>query len=174
MKIKNEQEALNHIQTYLLFELRNETFAANVNNVINILEIKEITKIPQSPDYLKGVINQQGSVLPVVDLRIKFGMPEVEFSKDTCIIVFQLNIEGEDVTVGAIVDCVKEVLEIEDSTIDPVPSIGTKYRTDFMNGMWNIDERFIMILNIENVFNSDEPMIINELNKNELSEELIN
>ena len=165
MKTKtNKTENLNRVQTYLSFELNKDTFAANVKNVINILEMKEITQVPQSPDYLKGVINLRGNVLPIVDLRVKFGMPDVEFLRDTCILVLQINDKDEEIILGAIVDSVKEVLEIEEASIEPAPSIGTKYHPEFINGMWKIDEHFIMILNIENVFTSDETLVIKELN----------
>jgi purine-binding chemotaxis protein CheW len=155
-KKKNDKENADAIHTYLSFQLGNETFAANVTNVVNILEMKPITEVPQSPNYIKGVINLRGNVLPVADMRIKFGLPEIEVNKDTCILVLHINVDGEDVMLGALVDSVKEVLEIEESKIEPTPSIGTKYRADFIQGMWMIEEDFIMLLDMNKIFSVDE------------------
>ena len=153
--MKNE-EVTNSISTNLSFMLDNEVFATNVENVLEILEVRPITKVPKSPEYIKGVINLRGSVLPVVDLKRIFGLPPVEISEDTCIIVLSVEIDGEQITLGALVDAVKEVLEIAENTIEPAPSIGNKYNADFLQGMWKKDEDFIMLLNVNNVFAHEE------------------
>ncbi|OFX26471.1 MAG: hypothetical protein A2041_00520 [Bacteroidetes bacterium GWA2_31_9b] len=157
---KNEPPNFNHVLTYLSFELNNEIFAVNVENVINILEMKKITSIPKSPEYFKGIINLRGKALPVVDLRIIFGINNLKFTNDTCILVLQIKVEGEEILLGAIVDCVKEVLELEQNYIEPVPSIGTKYHPDFINGIWKMDERFIMLLDLDNVINPKDILIV--------------
>jgi purine-binding chemotaxis protein CheW len=144
------------VQTYLSFQLSAEVFAINVSKVINILEMSHITKIPKSPDYMKGVINLRGTVLPVVDLRIKFGLPEKEATVDTSIIVLSIDLGGEPVLVGILVDAVKEVLELKNSEIAPSPTIGSKYNSGFIEGMWRMEEKFIMILDINKVFSTDE------------------
>ncbi len=144
----NNEEAVHSISTNLSFMLDNEVFATNVENVLEILEVKPITKVPKSPEYIKGVINLRGSVLPVVDLKRVFGLPPVEISEDTCIIVLSVNIDGEQITLGALVDAVTEVLEIAQDTIEPAPSIGNKYNADFLQGMWKKDDDFIMLLNV--------------------------
>ena len=150
------------LQSYLTFRLGQEVFAAHVSKVLNILEMQHITKVPQAPDYMKGVINLRGKVLPVVDLRIKFSMPATEETVDTCIIVLNFELEGETIMLGALVDAVREVLEISDDNIDPSPSIGTKYNTNFMQGMYRVDENFIMILDIDRVFSLDEQLHLAE------------
>lgn len=150
------QTTAENISTYLSFKLGDETFAANVEKVINILEMQPITKVPHSPEYMKGVMNLRGSVLPVIDLRIKFGMPEEEITKDTCVIVLNIVMEDERVFVGALVDAVKEVIEIDMDKTEAAPSIGTKYKADFIHGMWKHKESFIMLLNIDMVFTEDE------------------
>lgn len=149
-------EKNSEINSYLSFRLDSEVFAANVSRVINILEMQPITKVPQSPEYMKGVINLRGRVLPVVDLRIKFGLPEAATTVDTCIIVLNIELEGEEIMVGAMVDAVKEVLELKDEDIAPSPTIGTKYNNEFIDGMYRVDENFIMILNINKVFSTEE------------------
>ncbi len=149
------------IQTYLSFRLGNETFATNVQKVLNILELKPITKVPHSPDYMCGVINLRGNVLPVVDMRIKFGMDKVQATIDTCIIVLNVDISGEEVMLGIMVDAVSEVLEIDENLIEPSPSIGTRYKADFIKGMWRHgDDDFIMLLNIDLIFSTNEVVLL--------------
>lgn len=150
------EKNLDQINSYLSFKLGEETFAANVSKVLNILEMTEITKVPRAPEYMKGVINLRGSVLPVVDTRIKFGMPATEYTSNTCILVMEVEVDGEQVQVGGLVDAVQAVLEIEKEDILPPPSIGSKYRSEFISGMAKIDDRFIMLLNMDRVFSSDE------------------
>ena len=144
------------VKTCLSFKLSEEVFAINVSKVINILEISHITKIPKAPDYMKGVINLRGTVLPVVDLRIKFGLPEKETTVDTSIIVLSIDLNGEAVLIGTLVDAVREVLELKNDEISPAPTIGTKYNSGLIEGMWRVEEKFIMILDIDKVFSTDE------------------
>ncbi len=146
----------NKIQTYLSFKMSEEVFAINVSKVINILEIRHITKVPKSPSYMKGVINLRGTVLPVVDLRSKFGLPEAQNTVDTSIIVLNIEKEGEIIMLGTLVDAVREVLELKDEEIAQSPSIGTKYNSGFIQGMYRVDEHFIMILDIDKVFSIDD------------------
>lgn len=156
------QEKINEVQTYLSFKLSEEVFAINVLGVLNILEMSKITRIPKAPEYLKGVINLRGTVLPVVDLRIKFGLPVIDVSVDTSIIVLSINLNGEEVLVGIMVDSVKEVLELKTNEIAPSPTIGTKYNTGFIEGMFRTDDKFIMILNINKVFETEEVLEFRE------------
>ena len=144
------------VQTYLSFKLSEESYAINVTKVLNILEMSEITKIPKTPVFMKGVINLRGTVLPVVDLRIKFGLPEKENTVNTAIIVLSIDFDGEAVLIGILVDAVREVLELKNEEIAPTPSIGTKYNSGFIDGMWRQDDKFIMILDIDKVFSTDE------------------
>jgi purine-binding chemotaxis protein CheW len=144
------------INSYLTFKVGGENFAANVNKVLNILELSPITKVPQAPEFMLGVTNLRGSVLPVIDSRIKFGMPVTEFTKNTFIIVLELLIEGVMVQIGALVDSVNEVLEIDDEDILPPPSVGSKYKTDFINGVINVNDTFVMVLDIDKVFSTEE------------------
>lgn len=144
------------VNSYLSFRIGSETFAADVANVLNILEMTTITQVPKSPDYMKGVINLRGTVLPVIDSRIKFGIKETEITSNTCIIVLELHIGGEPLMIGAVVDAVQEVLEIEQSELLPPPNIGTNFRSENLKGMAQSDEGFIMILDAEQVFASTE------------------
>lgn len=157
MSINKDQE----VKTCLSFRLGEEVFAIDVSKVINILEMSHITRIPKAPEYMKGVINLRGTVLPVIDLRTKFGLPEKEATVDTSIIVLSIDLAGEPVLIGTLVDAVKEVLELKTNEIAPSPTIGTKYNTGFIEGMWRTDEKFIMILDIDKVFSTDEVIDFN-------------
>lgn len=158
MTINREEE----VKTFLSFQLDEEVFAINVFKVINILEMSHITRIPQSPAYMKGVINLRGTVLPVIDLRTKFGLPEKEITVNTSIIVLSLEVTGEPILLGILVDAVKEVLELKTADLSPSPTIGTKYNSGFVEAMWRIDEKFIMILDIDKVFSTEEVIDISQ------------
>ena len=144
------------IDSYLTFRLGGEDYAAHVNKVLNILEMTRITKVPKAPDYMKGVINLRGMVLPVIDTRIKFGMPETEYTDKTCIIVMDLEIDSELVHVGALVDEVVAVLEINESQLEPPPGIGNSFRLDFITAVAKVEDNFIMILDLIRIFSTGE------------------
>ncbi|HPF93502.1 MAG TPA: chemotaxis protein CheW, partial [Tenuifilaceae bacterium] len=150
------QENLSKINSYLSFKLGEEEFAAHVGKVLNILEMTKITEVPKAPEYMKGVINLRGTVLPVIDTRIKFGMTPTEYTTNTCIIVLDIEVDNETIQVGALVDAVQAVLEIDKTKIMPPPSIGSKYRSEFIEGVASIDEKFIMILNMDAVFSTED------------------
>jgi purine-binding chemotaxis protein CheW len=141
-------------RSFLSFKLASEHFAINVMKIMEILEVPKITKVPHAPTYLIGVVNLRGGVLPVIDTRIKFGLEPTEFTVNTCIVVLNIRINDESVVVGALVDSVSEVFEIEESQVQPSPSIGAKYQADFIQGMIKIKEQFMMLLNIDKVFSS--------------------
>ncbi len=149
-------ENLNVSNSYLSFKLENETFAVTVERVHEILEIPTVTKVPKSPDFMTGVINLRGNVLPVIDTRIKFGLAKTDFTVDSCIIVLYIMMENEQITIGALVDSVQEVLELSSEKILPSPALGSKYKAEFIQGMIKNDEHFIMVLNIDEVFSINE------------------
>ena len=148
---------------YLTFKLDEEVFALDVAKVREILDFTDITKVPQTPDFMRGVINLRGSVVPVVDMRLKFGMSMTEKTVNTCIVVVEVATEGETTVLGALADSVQEVIELDPDQIEPAPRIGTKLRTDFIRGMGKHDGRFIMILDIDKVFSSDEITLVQEV-----------
>ena len=141
---------------YLTFKLDDEVFALGIDKVREVLDYTSVTKVPQTPDFMRGVINLRGSVVPVVDMRLKFGMAKTEKTVNTCIIIVEINLEGETAVLGALADSVQEVLDLEPHQIEPAPKIGTKLRTDFIRGMGKRDEQFIIILDIDKVFSGAE------------------
>jgi purine-binding chemotaxis protein CheW len=141
---------------YLTFTLADEVFAVDVARVREILEMPGITKVPQVPDFMRGVINLRGCVVPVIDLRLKFGMEETAQTVNTCIIVVEVAMDGENVVLGALADSVQEVIEMEPSQIEAAPHIGTHLKTEFLKGMGKHNEHFVMILDIDKVFSDAE------------------
>ncbi len=154
--------------SFLTFKIADELYAVNVSKVLSILELTKITKIPRTPEYIRGVINLRGIVLPVVDLRIKFGLETAAFTNNTCILVMELQLDEETVKLGGLVDSVQEVLEIEDKDILPAPNFGQKFRSEFIEGMYKTDNTFVMILDIEKIFTEGE---LTALNSNILFQE---
>jgi len=141
---------------YLTFKLADEIFAFDVAKVREILEMVSITKVPQTPNFMKGVINLRGSVVPVIDLRLNFGMQCTEQTVNTCIIVVEVNLNGVPLVFGTLADSVQEVVEMEPDLIEPPPQLGTKLNTECIKGMGKVDTDFVMILDIDRVFCSDD------------------
>jgi len=141
---------------YLTFKLDDEVFALDVAKVREILEYIGITKVPQTPDFMRGVINLRGSVVPVIDLRLKFGMSATARTVNTCIIVVEVDQEDEALVLGLLADSVQEVIEMEPEQIEAAPHIGTRLNTDFIKGMGKYDNRFVMILDIDKIFTGEE------------------
>ena len=141
---------------YLTFNLADEIFAFDVSKVREILELTSITKVPQTPDFMRGVINLRGSVVPVIDLRLNFGMQCTEQTVNTCIIVVEVNLLGESIVLGVLADSVQEVVEMEPDLIEPPPQLGTKLNTEFIKGMGKVENDFVMILDIDKVFSAED------------------
>ena len=141
---------------YLTFKLGNEIFATDVAKVREVLDLTTITAIPRTPDFMAGVINLRGSVVPVVDLRLCFEMSKTESTRNTCIVVVEVLLDNESTVIGALADSVEEVIDLEPDQIQPAPRIGTQIRTDFIKGMGKRDTQFIMILDIDRVFSAEE------------------
>jgi purine-binding chemotaxis protein CheW len=141
---------------YLTFVLENELFALNIGSVREVLELASITKVPRTPEFIRGVINLRGRAVPVVDLRMKFGMGETRRTVNTCIIIVEVELDGESTVLGALADSVQEVYEMESSQIEPPPRMGTRIKAEFITGMGKSGDRFIVILDINKVFSAEE------------------
>jgi purine-binding chemotaxis protein CheW len=149
-------EGINETTQYLSFHLDEEEFALEISRVREVLDFTRITKVPRAPSFMKGVINLRGSVVPVVDLKEKFGIRETEKTVLTRIIICEIALDGDLTVIGALADSVHEVMDIEPRDIEPAPKIGTRLDTDFLKGMGKRDEKFVMILDIDRVFSIDE------------------
>jgi purine-binding chemotaxis protein CheW len=147
---------------FLTFKLGDEVFALDISKVREVLDFTTVTKVPRTPEFMRGVINLRGSVVPVVDLRLKFGMTKTESSVNTCIIITEVTVDNDTTVLGALADSVQEVLDLEPGSIAAAPKIGTKLKTEFIKGMGKRDDRFIIILDIDKVFSSDELAMVQQ------------
>jgi len=141
---------------YLTFHLGREEFAIRVVKVREIMGIQDITAVPQTPAYIKGVINLRGKVIPVVDLRLKFGLPEAQYTQRTCIIVVQVQDEGVAIQTGIVVDEVSEVLNLVDGDIEDTPDFGDGVATPFLLGMAKVKGKVKILLDIDQALSGRE------------------
>ncbi len=140
----------------LTYKLGDEVFALDISKVREVLDFTTVTKVPRTPDFMRGVINLRGSVVPVVDLKLKFGMPMTEKSVNTCVIIAEVSVDGETNILGALADSVQEVIDLEGDSIAPPPRIGTRLNTEFIRGMGKHNDAFIIILDIDKVFSAQD------------------
>lgn len=145
---------------YLTFNLDDEVFALDIGKVREVLDFTTITKVPRTPEFMRGVINLRGSVVPVVDLRLKFGMSKTEKTVNTCVIIVEVTVDSETTILGALADSVQEVLDLGPDHIEPAPKIGTRLNTEFIKGMGKRDNKFIIILDIDKVFSTSELALV--------------
>jgi purine-binding chemotaxis protein CheW len=153
---------------YLTFILDEEVFALDITTVREVLDFTKITKVPQTPGFMMGVINLRGSVMPVVDMRLKFGLSKTELTVNTCIIIVEIELDGEITMLGALVDSVQEVIELDPEHIEPPPRLGTRLNTKFIKGMGKQDDRFLIIVEIDKVFSVEELAIAQDMGGEQL------
>ena len=150
---------------YLTFQLFGEEYGIEILKVQEIIRIMNVTRVPKMPDYVRGVINLRGKVIPVMDLRLKFNMDSVNNSERTCIIVVQIAQGDAWVTTGIIVDEVSEVLDISEDQIEEAPSFGANVDTEFITAMGKVDQKVVMFLDIDKVLSSGEGSLMDEMSK---------
>lgn len=141
---------------YLTFTLGNEEYGIGILKIKEIIGMMPITTVPQTPDFVKGVINLRGKVIPVIDLRQRFDMPPIDYTERTCIIVVETAKETTMVMIGIVVDSVSEVLNILNDQIEETPTFGTKLKTDYIFGMAKLEGSVKILLDIDEVLNTDE------------------
>lgn len=145
---------------YLTFTLDGEQYAVGVAKVREVLEHTKITKLPRTAEFMKGIINLRGAGVPVIDLRLKFGLPETPITKDTSIIVMEVESLDGNVVVGALADAVHEVVDIEERAIEPAPRFGTRLSAEFIRGVGKKEDLFIILLDIDKIFNAEEITVL--------------
>jgi len=141
---------------FLTFALRGEMFAIGILHIKEILEYGQLTSVPMMPDFIRGVINLRGAVVPVVDLAARFGGTRSDITKRTCIVIIEVAGDEGRQDIGVVVDSVSEVLEIPASEIEPTPAFGAKIRADFIAGMGKVNGKFVIILNVDRVLSVDD------------------
>ena len=150
------------ISSYITFKLGDELFAIDVARVREVLDLSEITRVPTAPPYMRGVVNVRGSAVPVVDLRLKFGLPPTPDTVDTRIVVIELELDGELTVVGGLADSVREVLELDRSEIREPPRIAMRWRADMIEGLGKKGEQFIIVLDIARVLATSDALLVAE------------
>jgi purine-binding chemotaxis protein CheW len=145
---------------YITFKLGDELFAIDVAQVREVLEVSTITRVPTAPACMRGVVNVRGQATPAVDLRLRFGLPQAEDTVHTRIIVMELQLDGEATVLGGIADSVHEVIELGAGDIDAPPRIAMRWRTEFIQGMGRRADDFIIILDVNKVFSSEELALV--------------
>jgi len=145
---------------YLTFTLNEEEYGIGILKIKEIIGMMPITTVPQTPDFVKGVINLRGKVIPVVDLRLRFGMASIDYTERTCIIVVEIGGESGTVMIGIVVDAVSEVLNIKGDEIEDTPTFGTKLDTDYILGMAKMEGGVKILLDIDRVLNAEEISVL--------------
>lgn len=141
---------------YLTFRLQNEEYGVEILKVREIIGMIDVTSVPRTPDFVKGVINLRGKVIPVIDLRLRFELDEAEYTEKTCIIVVEIDIENTNVQLGVIVDSVSEVLNVTVDDLQETPKFGVALNTDFILGMAKSDDAVRTLLDIDKVLGTEE------------------
>jgi len=157
--IADKKESSTYEGQFLTFALNSEEYGIEILRTREIIGVMDITTVPQTPDFMKGVINLRGKVIPVIDLRLKFSMQEEEYTQETCVIV----VEANNSQVGIIVDSVSEVLNIKNGEIEDTPSFGQGIDTDFLMGLGKVNEKIIILLDIEQILSSEVMDIVKQI-----------
>jgi purine-binding chemotaxis protein CheW len=152
---------------YITFKLGNELFAIVVDQVREVLEVSTITRVPTAPDYMRGVVNVRGKAIPVVDMRLRFGLSPIQETVNTRVVVMELVLDGEAMVLGGMADSVHEVIEISATEINPPPRIAMRWKTEFIQGMARRGEDFIIILDVNAVFATEEVALVESLAQSE-------
>ncbi|TAN67732.1 MAG: purine-binding chemotaxis protein CheW [Methylobacter sp.] len=143
-------------QQYLTFMLSGKTYAVSISRIKEIIQYGQVTEVPRMPDFIRGVINLRGAVVPVIDLGVRFGKPPTVEGRRNCIIIIEVEIGGETQNVGVMVDAVNAVLEIPADEIEPAPTFGANIHAEFIAGMGKVNGKFVIILNIQHVLSTDD------------------
>ena len=143
-------------EKYLTFELSDEFYGFPILKVNEIIGLIDIVSIPKAPVFMKGIVNLRGKVIPIIDLRLKFGMEEREYDDQTCIIIVEITFSGEKKFVGIIVDRVAEVVSILDSEIEPPPQYGQKVEQSFITGIGKVKDKVVVLLDVEKIINNED------------------
>lgn len=151
---------------YLTFDLASEEYGLEILKVQEIIGLLPVTRVPRTPEFIRGVMNLRGKVIPVIDLRLKFGMETVEDTRRTSIVVVQLNHEKSQIIMGLIVDDVSEVIDIAGECIDPPPQFGAQVNTDFIKGIGKINGKVVILLDVDKVMSGSEVSILEQTIQN--------
>lgn len=148
------------IQQFLTFVLGGETYAIGILTIKEIIEYSSLTAVPMTPSWIRGVINLRGAVVPVLDLSVRFGKEPSAVTKRTCIVITEMDIDGERRDLGIVVDAVNAVMDIPPGDIEPPPQFGARIRTEFIHGMGKVDGRFVILLDVRQVLAGEDLAVL--------------
>ena len=151
---------------YLTFDLASEDYGIEILKVQEIIGLLPVTRVPRTPEFIRGVINLRGKVIPLIDLRLKFGMETAEDTRRTSIVVVQLSHDKNQIIMGLIVDDVSEVIDIDGECIEPAPEFGANVNTDFIKGIGKIDQKVVILLDVDKVMSSGEVALLEQATQN--------
>lgn len=149
---------------HLTFSLGKETYGIPIQHVQQIIGMMDITEIPHTPKFIKGVTNLRGKIIPILDLRLKFELPPIDYTDRTCIIIVEMHVNGIKKWMGVVVDAVSEVLNIQSSEIEPPPQYGTQTENDFLTGMGKVKGKVILLLEMQKVLNQEDLKLLQQSN----------
>ena len=162
------QQAVAQGQQYLTFTVATEVFAIAISAIKEIIEYRPPTEVPMMPPHIRGVINLRGRVVPVIDLAVRFGRAKGEASRRTCIVILEIHQEEQQQEIGVVVDAVSAVIDMADADIEPPPKFGAKLRTDFISGMGKIEDKFVIILDVDRVLSLTELSMLEGMSEGEM------
>lgn len=148
------------IPQYLSFFVAGEEYGVGILKVREILEFDTITRVPGTPPHVRGVLNLRGSVVPVIDLAVKLGLPETQVTRRTCVVIVEVLLEGEPTVMGLMADAVSQVIELSPDQVEPPPPFGTGIRVEFLQGMGRAGKKFVLLLDIERVLTTNELLAV--------------
>lgn len=160
--VQQEKRSSARAGQYLTFVTAGEEYAFAILKVKEIVEYGAITAVPNTPGWIRGVTNLRGSVVPVIDLAVKFALPASRITKFSCVIITEVMSEGEMLTLGVLADSVSQVLDLSDDDIEDPPLFGTRVKLEYLLGMGHIDQKFCLILDIDKVLSTDELLAVAE------------
>jgi purine-binding chemotaxis protein CheW len=141
---------------FLTFTLDEERYAVEIGKVREVLEFTSVNRVPRTPEFMRGMINLRGNIVPVIDLRLKLGLSRTERTVDTCIVITEVQVDGEPLVLGALADSVQEVIELDQSSVAPPPKMGTRVDTRFIRAMGKREDQFLIILDIDRVLSEED------------------
>ncbi len=169
--VSTTQPRTNMVSQYLIFSLGKELFAVGTLRVREIIEYGNITNVPMMPDFIRGVINLRGSVVPVIDLNARFGRGRTEISRRTCVVILEVESDADTHVLGIVVDAVSAVRQIDSTNVEPAPSFGTRIRADFIDGMAKVNGNFVILLNLGKVLSVEEITLLQDVSGSPLPQE---
>lgn len=156
MEASKQQRELEPVVQYLTFFTAGEEYGINIGKVMEIVKFETVTTVPNTPPWIRGVTNLRGTVVPVVDLAVKFGLTGSTITKFSCIIITEVMFQGEKLTMGVLADSVSQVIELSAGEIEGTPPFGTRVKTEYLLGMGPLGKKFCLILDIDRVLSADE------------------